>query len=129
MGFNFQCSFNFSKGTIKTQLDGRGAKVREKEFENYLSKKNKPNERSRQTYLQAVKKLPNECKKLGILDQEIDFFSLVDIEVLKELCKELKSGKLQSFNRPKKSKDAKNGGGPAHACIKEHYIPFLLIIQ
>lgn len=46
-------------------------------------------------------------QKMEILNQEIDFFSLIDIKVLEKLCEELKNGKLQSFNRPKKSKDAK----------------------
>lgn len=37
--------------------------------------------------------------------------SLANIKVLEELCKELKKKGLQSFNRAKKSKDAKKGGG------------------
>lgn len=42
MSFDFQCNFNFSKGIMETQLNGQGARAREKEFENYLSKKINP---------------------------------------------------------------------------------------
>lgn len=109
-------NFYFSNGNEFKNIKSN-EKSLEKEFSIFLDAKQI---RSKDIYISTTKKVLPECQKRGILSVDsanLDIFSLTDIEVIKNICNELRKGILVDL-------DKKSKGAP-HACLNSNYIDFL----